>query len=159
MDEHPLMPPFVHACLHRAVTARGYRCSLSGRRRAHHRCGLTTHTLSAVSIDEQPGEAARTFGAFAVIIGLLITAFGFLTDGVPVRGYYFAGLWYSSAPQYEPRRLSGIAIAQWRLINAPESAHPHLPRSARHTALRRLELADIRTLREQRVRPEPGAPA
>jgi hypothetical protein len=54
--------------------------------------GLTTRTLSAVSIDEQPGEAARTFGAFAVIIGLLITAFGFLTDGVPVRGYYFAGL-------------------------------------------------------------------
>ena len=54
--------------------------------------GVPTRTLPAVSIDEQPGEAARTFGALAVIIGLLITALGFLTDSVPVRGYYFAGL-------------------------------------------------------------------
>ncbi|MBG0568704.1 hypothetical protein [Actinoplanes aureus] len=45
-----------------------------------------------MSIDEQPGEAARTFGAFAVIIGLLITAIGFVGDGIPMRGYYFAGL-------------------------------------------------------------------
>ncbi|MEV0895206.1 hypothetical protein [Actinoplanes sp. NPDC049802] len=45
-----------------------------------------------MSIDEQPGESARTFGAFAVIIGLLIAGLGFLTDGVPVRGYCFAGL-------------------------------------------------------------------
>ncbi|MBG0566464.1 hypothetical protein [Actinoplanes aureus] len=45
-----------------------------------------------MSNDEQPGEAARTFGAFAVIIGLLIAAFGFLSDSIPMRGYYFAGL-------------------------------------------------------------------
>ncbi|MEU4562896.1 hypothetical protein AB0F72_31335 [Actinoplanes sp. NPDC023936] len=45
-----------------------------------------------MSIDEKPGEAARASGAFAVVIGLLIAAFGFLTDHVPTRGYYFAGL-------------------------------------------------------------------
>ncbi|BAL89918.1 hypothetical protein AMIS_46980 [Actinoplanes missouriensis 431] len=45
-----------------------------------------------MSIDEKPGESARTFGAIAIVIGLLIGAFGFLTDGVPPRGYYFAGL-------------------------------------------------------------------
>ena len=45
-----------------------------------------------MSIDERPGESARTFGALAVIIGLLIAGVGFLTDGVPVRGYFFAGL-------------------------------------------------------------------
>jgi hypothetical protein len=41
---------------------------------------------------EELSAAARTFGAIAVVIGLLIAGIGFVGDEVPVRGYYFAGL-------------------------------------------------------------------
>lgn len=42
--------------------------------------------------DEHQGEAAHAFGAVAVVIGLLIAGMGFLTDKVPMRGYFFAAL-------------------------------------------------------------------
>ncbi|HEX9999942.1 MAG TPA: hypothetical protein VGB74_05785 [Actinoplanes sp.] len=45
-----------------------------------------------MDMHERPGDAARTSGAFAVIIGLLITGIGVVSDSVPVRGYFFAGL-------------------------------------------------------------------
>lgn len=45
-----------------------------------------------MDIYERPGDAARTFGAFAVIIGLVIAVLGLLTDTLPTRAYVVAGL-------------------------------------------------------------------
>jgi uncharacterized membrane protein YiaA len=49
-------------------------------------------SLLTMVIYEELSAVKQSFGALAVLIGLLIAGVGLLGDELPVRGYYFAGL-------------------------------------------------------------------
>jgi uncharacterized membrane protein YiaA len=48
--------------------------------------------VSAVDAQERRTYAARILGNIVLVVGLLISAAGLIADGMPAKGYFFAGL-------------------------------------------------------------------
>lgn len=52
------------------------------------------HGPTVVTMDtrERRIDTARILGTIAVVVGLLITVVGLVTDSTPAKGYFFAGM-------------------------------------------------------------------
>jgi uncharacterized membrane protein YiaA len=45
-----------------------------------------------MDVRERRVDTARILGATALVVGFLITVVGLVTDGIPAKGYVFAGM-------------------------------------------------------------------
>lgn len=45
-----------------------------------------------MDIDKRQGDTVGTYGTVALAAGFLVTGVGLVTDGIPAKGFFFAGL-------------------------------------------------------------------